>query len=296
VPGSGPVRSARYEIDHRLQGASAWTTIGMPSANGGGALAGYTSGQNVQLRARAISPLGVSGPYGPTVTHLVGRGGTGIPGALDADSVTVNALLGGGLIQFAAGADPNLARVQLYRSRSATLNRTTDKVGAPMAVSAGGSYSFALGDTTRQNLLKSGAWTAGAGWSVSAGVGSHAPGDAGDLSQPITLTSGRWYRLGLTISGRTAGSVTPRLSGGSTVSGAAILANGTALDRLQALTGNNSFRLAASDVFNGTADSMALYLETAACLGQGTHYLWLEPQSSAGLAGPAAGPFILEVI
>lgn len=296
VPGSGPVRTARYEIDRRLQGASAWTTISIPAANGGGAVSGYTSGQNVQLRARAISSRGQAGPYGPTVTHLVGRGGTGIPGALDADSVTVNALLGGGLIQFAAGADPNLARVQLYRSRSTALNRATDKVGAAMAVSSGGSYSFALGDTTRQNLLRSAVWTLGEGWSFSAGAGSHAPGEAGDLSQAVSLTSGRWYRMGLTVSGRTAGSVTPRLAGGSTVSGDTVQGNGNHAARLQAISGNNSFRLAASASFDGTVEGLALYLETAACLDQGTYYLWLEPQSSTGLAGPAAGPFTLEVI
>lgn len=63
VPGSGPVRSARYEIDHRLQGTSSWTTIDIPAANGGGAISGYDSGQNAQLRARALSPTGTPGPY-----------------------------------------------------------------------------------------------------------------------------------------------------------------------------------------------------------------------------------------
>lgn len=34
------------------------------------------------------------------------------------DSVSVNALLGGGLIQFATGNDPSLAKVQIYRART----------------------------------------------------------------------------------------------------------------------------------------------------------------------------------
>lgn len=294
--GNGPIRSAQFEIDRRLVDASGWTTVTIPAANGGGSFAGYTSGQNIQLRARAISPTGIPGPYGPVVTHLMGDGGTGIPGALDADSVTVNALLGGGLIQFAAGADPNLDKVQLYRARTATLNRTTDKVGRPMAISAGGSYSFAVGDTTRQNQLKSAAWTAGGGWTVSAGVATHTAGTAGELSQPLSLINGRWYRLGHTVAGRSTGSVTPCLTGGSTVSGGSVAANGDHTARLQAVSGNNSFMLDASSNFDGALSGIALYLETAACLGQGTHYLWLEPQSNAGLAGPVAGPFILEVI
>lgn len=34
------------------------------------------------------------------------------------DWVSVNALLGGGLIQFATGNDPSLAKLQLYRAQT----------------------------------------------------------------------------------------------------------------------------------------------------------------------------------
>ena len=293
--GNGPVRSARFEIQHRLQGTSTWTTISIPAANGGGRIAGYSSGQNAQLRGRAISPTGVQGPYGPTVTHLVGSGGIGIPVALDADSISVTALLGGGRIEFAAGTDTNIGQVQIYRSMSPSLDRATDGVGRPIPVSAGGSYTMMLGDN-RPNLLKAGAWAAGTGWSNSGGTLSHAPGAAGDVSQTVALQAGRWYRLGLTIDGRTAGAVTPQLTGGSEVSGMSYTGNGRRSDRLQAVTGNNRFALAATAPFDGSVDELALYLETPACLAQGTHYLWVEPQSREGLAGPATGPFMLEVI
>ena len=294
--GSGAIRSARFEVDHRLVGASSWTTVNFPAANGGGSITGYINRQNVELRARAISPTGVEGPYGPTVTHSVGSGGTGIPLALDDDSITATALLGGGLIQFATGNDANLDSVQLYRSRSSILDRATDKVGAPLVVSAAQSYSFAVGDTTRPNLLKPNAWSAGDGWTVSGGSAEHAAGLAGDLSQPVTMQTGRWYRLGMSLSGRTAGSVTPELRGGSPVAGAAISGNGLRTDRLQAVSGNNRLALSATAPFDGMLEGLVLYLETAACLAQGTHYLWLEPQSADGLPGPASGPFILEVI
>lgn len=163
VPGTGQIRTARFEIDRRVQGASNWTTISIPAANGGGQINGYVSGQTVQLRARAISPTGIAGPYGPVLTHLVGSGGAGIPAAITTESVSVTALLGGGRIEFAAGADPSLAQVQLYRSQSATLNRTTDRVGRPTQVTASQTYSIAVGDATRTNLLNTGAWAMEAG-------------------------------------------------------------------------------------------------------------------------------------
>ncbi|WP_353429039.1 host specificity factor TipJ family phage tail protein [Paracoccus denitrificans] len=295
-PGSGVVASALFEIDHREAGTTSWTTITIPVADGGGTITGYHSGEDVEIRARAISDTGVPGPYGPVVTHLVGSGGVGIPAALDGDSITVTALLGGGLIQFAAGTDPNLAQVQLYRSMSAVLDRETDAVGEPMPVAAAQSYSFAVGDTTRASLLASNGWTAGAGWTVTGGEATHAPGSAGDLSQPVTVQTGRWYRVGFTVSDCIGGTVTPLLAGGSTVAGTPASADGLHRDRLQAVTGNDSFELAATDAFDGTVAGIVAYLETAACLAQGTHYLWLEPQSEDGLAGPAAGPFTLEVI
>lgn len=295
-PGSGAIRSASYEIDHRATGGGAWTTITIPAANGGGLIAGYGNGQAVQLRARAISPTGVEGPYGPVVSYEVGSGGAGIPVALDADSIDVTALLGGGRIEFVTGADPQLSRVQLYRSMTTPLDRETDAAGAPLSVSAGRSYSMSLGDTTRPNLLKTNGWSAGAGWTVAGGEGSHAPGTAGSLSQTIATQTGRWYRIGWRISGRSAGTLTPQLTGGSTVTGAAASANGLHRSRLQAVSGNNALALAANSAFDGTASEMAAFMETAACLGQGTHYLWLEPQSADGVPGPVSGPFVLEVI
>lgn len=131
---------------------------------------------------------------------------------------------------------------------------------------------------------------------MSEGIASHAPGAAGDISRPIAVQSGRWYRCGLTVSGRSAGTVTPRLTGGPVVTGSPVSGNGRRADRLQAVTGNTRFELTANAAFDGNVASVVAYLETAACLAQGTHYLWLEPQNDDGLPGPVSGPFVLEVI
>ncbi|MFV0409661.1 MAG: phage tail protein, partial [Paracoccus sp. (in: a-proteobacteria)] len=294
--GTGAVGSARFEIDRRIAGASGWSTITIPAASGGGDIAGYASGNSVELRARAISVADIAGPYGPTITHLVGKGGSGLPLALDEDSISVTALLGAALVQFAGGSDKNTRQIQIYRSMSPVLDREIDAVGSPITVSAGGSYSKAIGDTTRANKLSSSAWTAGGGWTVSGGTASHAGGTAGELSQSVSLGTGKFYRFGLVVSGASAGSLTPRLTGGSTVSGDVLTGSGLQRGRLQAVTGNNEFGLMASYDFDGAITSAVLYLQTASCLAQGTHYLWLEPQTADGAPGPVTGPYTLEVI
>lgn len=173
----------------------------------------------------------------------VGADDAPIPAALDADAITVTPLLGGVLVQAAIGSDPNISAVQVFRSMTASLNRATDAVGLPLDVVAQQSFSVALGDTTRQNLIAGGtmdtpaSWTlGGAGWTITASKATHASGAVGTVTQAVSLAAGKYYRLAITVSGRTAGQIQPRLIGGTTRSGVAVLANGTALDRIQAVS------------------------------------------------------------
>ncbi|MFD2175116.1 hypothetical protein [Rhodobacter lacus] len=62
------------------------------------------------------------------------------------------------------------------------------------------------------------------------------------------------------------------------------------------LTGNDTFEIIADPAFDGTVDDLVAYLETTACLAQGTHYVWIEPQNADGAAGPLSGPYIVEMI
>ncbi|WP_303704431.1 hypothetical protein [Celeribacter baekdonensis] len=152
------------------------------------------------------------------------------------------------------------------------------------------SYSTTLGDTTRENLIAGGSmenpatWTLDAGWAVAGGVATHTTGAADAISQPFETTAGKYYRLGYTVSGITAGSLTPRLTGGSDRPGTAIIADGTYSDRIQAVSGNDML------------DDVVAYLETSGCLTQGTHYIWIEPKNADGLSGPLTGPFEITII
>lgn len=302
APGSGAITTAGYQIEHRLDGAGDWALVTLPAANGGGQLDGYNTGDVVQLRALGRSFAGIDGPYSTVVTITVGAEDAPIPAALDEEAVSVTTLLGGALIQIGTGDDDATAAVQVYRSMSAVLDRETDAVGAAHAVEPQQSYSIALGDTTRSTLITGGAmdnpadWTIGADWSIAGGVASHSAGSAGAITQGHVAEAGKWYRIGLAVSGYSAGQVMPRLTGGSDRPGTAITANGQYSDRIQAASGNDHIEFLASGDFDGAIDNAVLYLETAACLTQGTHYLWIEPQNAEGAPGPAAGPFTLTII
>lgn len=295
VPAGGTIAVMTLRVAHRLAGASSWTTIDIPAADGGATITGYAVGDNVELRARAISVADIAGPWGATIPVVIGAGDAALPGALDSDAITVTTLPGGALIQFAVGNDPDIDRVQLYRSRTSSLNRAMDKDGAALPVARRQSYSLSVGDLTRTNLLTSSAWSVGSGWTVAGGELSHAPGTAGAAAQPISTKVNRWYRMGYTVSGRTAGTVTPRFTGGTTVTGTAVSANGARIDRLQAVEGNNSFQFSANGTFDGVLSDALLYMETAACLDPGLHYLWIEPQNADGMPGPLAGPISIDV-
>nr|WP_321511087.1 phage tail protein [uncultured Celeribacter sp.] len=301
-PGSGAIPTTKYQIDHRLLGTTHWSIVLVFAGAGGGEIAGYATGDVVEIRARGRNNTGAYGAYTPIITLVVGDDDADIPGGLDESAITVTTLLGGAMVQFATGADTTTTAVQVYRSTSAVLDRDTDAIGAPIAVSPQSSYSTTLGDTTRQDRIAGGTmnnaavWTVDAGWAIAGGVAQHTAGTAGAISQALATTAGKYYRVGYAVSGLTAGTLTPRLTGGSDRPGTAATADGTFSDRIQAVTGNDTIEFLASSEFDGTLDDVVAYLETAACLSQGIHYVWLEPQNADGVPGPVTGPIEITIV
>ena len=300
-PGASGAVTALIGVEHRLVGASAWTEIDIAPAEGGGDIVGYAFGDEVELRARGKSAANIAGPYTPVIAVTIGSLDSPIPLALDSDMITVGALLGGAVVQFSTGDNAATTRVQIYRSTVATLDRDNDAVGEPLAVLPSRGYSAPIGDTTRENLLTNGgfdsaaSWTLGSDWSIAAGKASKVAGSASTISQPILLGAGKYYRVAIDLSDVTAGTLTPQLTGGTVRNGTARTADGAYSDRIQAVTGNDGFALAADPTFEGSVDNLVLYLETSTCLVQGDHHLWLEPQNDDGVPGPVAGPFAVTI-
>ncbi|MFE3838894.1 TipJ family phage tail tip protein [Pseudogemmobacter sonorensis] len=301
-PGPGPVSIARFELYHRLVGQPEWTRLDIPAASGGIPISGFDGGDQVEFRARAISIHAVPGPYTATLSITINGGVLDLPDSLDAEAISLTTLYGGVLIQFGTGPDDKLARVQVYRATTATLDREADAAGPPLDVAPAQTYSAALGDTSRSNLIGGGGlndpgpWTAGPGWTIAEGQAVHAPGAAGALSQAAPLIAARYYRIGIEVVAMTAGTITPALTGGATVPGATASTAGLLLNRLQAGSGSGGLAVTASADSDAVLESVVIYAETAACLAQGIHYIWLEPQTADGLPGPVSGPFVVTIV
>lgn len=298
---TGGVSTAQFEVAYRLSGETAWTSVFVPVANGGGSITEFVSGDVVEMRVRALSATGVESAWSAILSIEIGVGDADIPAALDEEGISITTLLGGALIQLSTGSDTATTGVQVYRSTSDTLDRSADAVGTPHAVSPMQSFSIALGDTTRQELVvgggmnDAGAWVADAGWAVGSGLAQHTAGTADAISQAFETTAGKFYRLAFTVTGLTAGSVTPQLTGGSVRSGTVIYSDGDYSDRIQAVTGNDILEFLASSDLAGAVTDVSAYLETDACLVQGTHFIWLEPSNDDGVPGPLAGPFTVHI-
>lgn len=297
-PGSGSVPSSKFTIEHRISGA--WTPITIPAGNGGLTISSYAKGNVVQLRAFALSANGTPSATSPTVPITVGAGDATIPTALNAADIAVAALLGGAVITGSTTDDPNTVQVQIYRSTSSVLNRATDRVGETRAVEPSRSFSLPIGDATRSNLIINGSFAAGTWtlntWTIGSGVATHPAGAADAITQALTgVATGKFVRIYLKVTARTAGNVRSRISGGSNRDGAARTAVGSYSERIQTVTGNNVIGALASADFAGSIDDFGAYVETATCLAQGLHYIWLEPQNADGVPGPIAGPFTVTV-
>lgn len=301
-PGTGPVTSTYFEIEHRLGASGAWTTVSIPAANGGGKIEGYAQGETVQLRLRGLSGAGIPSVWTSPVTLVIGAGAAAIPAALDDEAINITTLLGGALIQLSTGSDPATTKVRVYRSTSPILNRETDAVGEPYAVGPMQSYSITLGDTTRSNLLTDGgfdnpaAWTHSAGWAIADSEATHTPGTVDDIGQALATQVGKFYRISFETSDITAGTVTPYLLGGSDRPGAPVSAAGLHVQRIQAVSGNTTIAVRASSAFDGKLDGMVAYLETEASLSQGTHYIWIEPVYADDMPGAASGPLTITIV
>lgn len=301
--GDGPVRTSSVRIEHRLSSAGAYDNLTVPSGDGGADIPGYTAGDTVAVRLVGIASDGTES--GPSAVKIVtiGADDPSTPLPLTSSSIAVSGGLGHATVTFGTGADDALAKVQIYRVPSgAVLDRNTHAIGAPVAVTSGTTITVTDGDATRSNIAFNGSfndlsnWTTGAGWSIAAGVATHAPGAPGDIEQTTSLTAGINYRGSVLVTGVTAGTLAPMMQGGADVTADPISASGVALFDLAAVSGNTSFGFAASSAFDGAIDDVVLIVATPSCAPAGAWDYYLEPLNEAGGAGPISAAFAATII
>jgi hypothetical protein len=143
----------------------------------------------------------------------------------------------------------------------------------------GGQYDFTGGDlqlildplSAATDVLSNGDfsggttdWTFGAGWALGGGGAQHTPGSTATLTQSLSLPvpppppTSTAYWVQFTVSGRTAGSVSVRLSNGTTYT---VSTNNTFTYRVTPTTfGTVNLTFTPTSAFDGTIDDVSLWL------------------------------------
>lgn len=285
-----------YEWQYRIDGGN-WTAggvIGADVLDGSGKVFDYlvaSVGHVYDIQVSALSS-GQGSDWRQALGLTVSFAIAGAAASAGLGNVTVS------------GTAPltNVQGVKVYRSAVGAGFGTAVAVSGVLAVAAGAAFSFTVGETGAVNLFTntsfaSGAsgWTLGAGWSVASGVATHVGPTGGSLTQALALTAALTYRLACTVSGRTLGTLTPQIVGGSVVSAAASSANGLLVGSIVAPASPASARFTASATFNGSVDDVVIFAETVACLAQGPADFYIVPVSLTGVEGSASGPFTLTI-
>lgn len=298
---AGNVSLTKFRVWHR-PAAGSWVSQDVPYGSGGVDIDGYVVDQVVEIYAQAIAFGGVVSAPTPTVTITVGAADPALPAGIDTGSVRVTGGYGVARLTVSVG-DPATESVQVFRTPGGdALDTGTDALGDPVAVPAGGTIALSDGDPTRTELLSAGdmsdagAWTAGGGWAISGGQADHAPGSAGTLSQALSLTVGATYRGGVIVTGRTAGSITVQLAGGTAVPAAAFAADGYTQFSLAAATGNDRLEIVATADFDGAVTWAGLFVETAACAPQGVQDYRFAAINAEGVASAVSGALSTNII
>lgn len=104
-------------------------------------------------------------------------------------------------------------------------------------------------------------WTKDAGWTIGGGVATKTAGTAAALEQAQTIVAGGVYLWTADIT-RTAGTLKPRLTGGTTFNASAISAGGALSEILIGQPGNTTLGFQGDAAFAGTIDNVTLQLLT----------------------------------
>ncbi|WP_226781829.1 host specificity factor TipJ family phage tail protein [Oceaniglobus trochenteri] len=290
VPGHGTVPIIEFELEHRETGTTPWTTAVVPLAAAGGSIESYSYGKTVDLRLRARSVGGVYSAWSDVVTFEIGYLDGQAPGAGDLAAVSVTGGRGNATISIATSPTSVATQVDIFRVPTGVdLDEDLHRVGTPLLVSTVQTAIYIDGDSTRPNLA--GSWTTGTNWTLSGQAYQHSPGAAGSIHQPFEATPGQTFRVSFEVISRTAGTVRPRLTGGTTVNGEAVNDIARHHDTLSAQTGNATFELLADVDFDGTIGGIVIFEPSAASVPQGTYDYYIRPANDVGATGPMSGPF-----
>lgn len=99
------------------------------------------------------------------------------------------------------------------------------------------------------------------GWTIGGGVATDVAGTASVLSQAFAPAALSVVQVDFTVT-RTARTISPRLTGGTTVTGASYAANGADRHILIAASGNTALEFSADAAFAATIDNVSVKILT----------------------------------
>lgn len=295
IPGSDSAAViATYELQHRLAGAGMWSgpVVALASASFA-VVPGYASGDHVELRGRSISDRAIAGPYGPTVTAIVGQNDALPAQALASALVTPG--YGNARLDMVPGADTDRVVIYSQAGTGGVLDRVNDMVKTFNDVTPGQPLFYIHGDGTRTNLVVNGdmasgtGWGLGVGWTIASGVAHHATGTDSSLSRACALTVGQVIRWGAKLTNFLAGNGQFFVSDDVTNRGPSLNANGTFRGELT-VPGSPPQLIGfhGGSAFVADVDDLYGYVKTPTCLLPGDRTWWIEVFNRDGLAGPVA--------
>lgn len=240
--------------------------------------------------------------------HVVASQGSALfaPQALSSFSVTggPGPFLGHAPLSFVTASDEHLSRIALYRApKGVALDKVAHYVRRLYGVPKPSTFAYVDGDSTVTSVISNGdfasdtIWTKGAGWTIAAGVASHASSALSPMYQTFTYAAGTWrWSVEKTAESAAGTGLAPRTGGGTAVQGAAMSAGvGVKLGTIVPTSGNTNFGWNAS-TWVGSIDNGYFYLETASCAPQGDWDYYAIPENVSGIEGPESGPLNVIVV
>lgn len=203
--------------------------------------------------------------------------------------------LGRAAFSIDTAADPVITSVKIFRvAAGGTVNPLTDTPITTIPVAASSNYTYTDGDATRTNIVTNSSvpsdasgWSLGTGWAWLAGVIKKTAGTASTVSQNIGQANTDVIRWTWTIGSRTAGQVTPGLTGSPNVNGVAKTANGVYYERMTA-NAAGLLRFLANANFDGSIDDIYGFKESVTSAPDGNFDYKAYAYNSQGMNGPVS--------
>lgn len=149
----------------------------------------------------------------------------------------------------------------LFWAVERTINGTTalwlEQFNWDVTLDAAKEFAADAERVTNGSFAASSSWTLNTGWTISGGSAScdGTQTGASSISQNLTTTNGNTYRVKFTISNRTAGTITPKIS---VASGTPVDANGTYIIYIKTVAGS-TLELQGDSDFVGDIDDVSVF-------------------------------------